>query len=55
MFNRIGSLIRDLGLGFFVNGLFRITQNGYTYKTVSITLISAVLIVMGIILQGKGK
>jgi len=32
--NIIGTLLRYIGLGFFVNGLFTITQNGFNINSV---------------------
>ena len=55
MLNKIGSLIRDLGLGFFVNGLFTITQNGYSFNSLVVAGLASFLIIVGIILQDKGK
>lgn len=48
-----GTLLRDFGLGFFVNGLFTITQNGFTINSVLATLISAKILIYGILIQQK--
>jgi|GEM_PF-2363966 len=52
--NIIGTLLRDIGLGFFVNGLFTITQNGFNINSVVVTIVAMVTIAYGIVTQNKG-
>jgi len=47
----IASLIRDLGLGLFINGLFTITQNGFSFNAVIVTLVSVMILFLGIFAQ----
>lgn len=47
----IATLIRDIGLGLFVNGLFTITQNGFTIGALIVTLISVNILFLGIFAQ----
>lgn len=49
----IGSLIRDIGLGFFVNGLFTITQIGFSLNSIVVTLIAIKIIIYGILIQNE--
>lgn len=51
----VGSLLRDFGLGFFVNGLFAITQNGITANSVLATLIATKILIFGVLIQQKEK
>ncbi|MBR8461503.1 hypothetical protein KDD93_07560 [Campylobacter sp. faydin G-24] len=46
-----GSLLRDFGLGFFINGLFTITQNGFTINSVLATLIATKILIFGVLIQ----
>ncbi|WP_229933451.1 hypothetical protein [Campylobacter majalis] len=46
-----GSLLRDFGLGFFINGLFTITQNGFTLNSVLATLIATKILIFGVLIQ----
>lgn len=50
-----GSLLRDIGLGFFVNGLFTITQNGFSFNSIVVTLIAVKILLFGILIQNKGE
>ncbi len=50
-----GTLIRDVGLGFFVNGLFTITQNGFSFNSVIVTFIAVKILLFGILIQNKGE
>lgn len=47
----LGSLLRDFGLGFFINGLFSITQNGFNLNSILAVLISAKILIFGILIQ----
>jgi len=51
--NIIGTLLRDVGLGFFVNGLFTITQNGFSLNSVIVTIVAIRVIIYGIVIQNK--
>ena len=51
----IGSLIRDIGLGLFVNSLFTLTQNGFSLNTVLTIFISIKILYFGILIQKKEK
>jgi len=51
----VGSLIRDIGLGIFVNGLFTITQNGFSLNATITTFIAIKLLYIGILIQKKEK
>ena len=51
----IGSLIRDIGLGIFVNGLFTITQNGLSFNAAITTFIAIKILYFGILIQKKEK
>ena len=54
MYKITGSLIRDSGLGLFTNGLFTVTQNGFSFNN-SITIgISVWIIVFGLLINQKG-
>ncbi len=53
--NVIGTLIRDIGLGVFVNGLFTITQNGFSFSATLTTLIAIKILLFGILIQHKSK
>jgi len=51
----IGSLIRDIGLGLFVNGLFTITQNGFSFNALVTTFIAIKILAFGILIQKKQR
>jgi len=51
--NIIGTLLRDVGLGFFVNGLFTITQNGFSFNAIIVTIVAIRIIIYGIVIQNK--
>jgi hypothetical protein len=51
----VGSLIRDVGLGIFVNGLFTTTQNGFSFNAIVTTLVAIKLLHFGVLLQKKEK
>jgi len=51
----IGSLIRDIGLGLFVNGLFTITQNGFSFNALITTFIAIKILAFGILIQKKQR
>jgi hypothetical protein len=51
--NIYGSLIRDIGLGIFVNGLFTITQNGFSLNATITTFIAIKILYFGILIQKK--
>jgi len=53
--NIYGSLIRDIGLGIFVNGLFTITQNGFSFNAAITTFIAIKILYFGILIQKKEK
>ena len=53
--NVIGTLIRDIGLGVFVNGLFTITQNSFSFNATLITFIAIKILLFGILIQHKSK
>lgn len=53
--NIIGNLVRDMGLGIFVNGLFTITQNGFTLSATITTFIAIKILLFGILIQEKTK
>ena len=46
-----GLLLRDFGLGFFINGLFTITQNGFTLNSILATLSATKILIFGILIQ----
>lgn len=51
----IGSLIRDIGLGLFVNALFTITQSGFSFNIAVVTFISIKILYFGILIQKLEK
>jgi hypothetical protein len=51
----IGSLIRDIGLGLFVNGLFTITQDGLSFNAAVTTFIAVKILYFGILIQKMEK
>lgn len=55
MKNVVGSLIRDIGLGLFINGLFTITQNGFSFNSTIVTFLSIKILFFGILIQKNTK
>jgi len=51
----VGSLIRDIGLGVFVNSLFTITQNGFSFNSVIVMFVAIKVLAFGILIQNKQK
>jgi len=51
----VGLLIRDIGLGIFVNGLFTITQNGFSFNALITTFIAVKVLAFGLLIQKKQK
>jgi len=47
----MGELIKNIGLGLFVNGTFSIVNEDISLKVLTITTISLYLMIIGIILE----
>jgi len=54
MYKTTGSLIRDIGLGLFTNGLFTVTQNGFTFNNLITIAVSVLIIAFGLLIHQKG-
>lgn len=54
MYKIVGSLTRDVGLGLFTNGLFTVTQNGFSFNNTVTIGISVWIIVFGLLIHQKG-